>query len=146
MKKFGLIGFPLSHSFSKAYFTAKFEKLGLSNYSYELYELKDIALLSELIQTENLSGFNVTIPHKINILPFINNLNKDALEAGAVNCVKVENVKGKLILNGYNTDVYGFTESLSPLLKPEYKKALILGNGGASKAVQVALKNLDIPY
>ena len=136
MKRFGLIGHPLSHSFSKTHFTEKFEREGL-DCEYENYDIDDIALVREL----DLSGFNVTSPYKEAIIPYLDELNPIAAEVGAVNTVKVL-PDGRLI--GYNTDVIGFAETV---FGAELQKtALILGTGGASKAVQYALRQLGIRY
>ena len=136
MKRFGLIGHPLSHSFSKTYFTEKFEREGL-DCEYENYDIDDIALVRDV----DLSGFNVTSPYKEAIIPYLDELDPIAAEVGAVNTVKVL-PNGRLI--GYNTDVIGFAETV---FGAELQKtALILGTGGASKAVQYALRQLGIRY
>ena len=146
MNKFGLIVFPLSHSFSKKYFTEKFQELGISETNmYELFELEHIKDLDKIFkENPNLLGLNVTIPHKVNILPFLDEIDPDAAEIGAVNVVKID-AKGRKI--GYNSDYFGFKKSLEEFI-PEAKniKALVLGNGGAAKAVTVALKHLQIPF
>lgn len=136
MKRFGLIGHPLSHSFSKTYFTEKFEREGL-DCEYENYDIEDIALVRDV----DLSGFNVTSPYKEAIIPYLDELDPIAAEVGAVNTVKVL-PDGRLI--GYNTDVIGFLSSLRAV--PVIAGALILGTGGASKAVQYALRQLGIRY
>ena len=138
---FGLIGKSLKHSFSKTYFENKFKTLGLSNYSYSLFEIDEVEKSIEIIK-ENplLSGLNVTIPYKESILPFLDELDEEAKIIGAVNCIKIKN--GKLI--GYNTDVYGFSQSIKPFLDNNHERALILGTGGASKAVAYALKKLGV--
>ena len=148
MKLLGLIGYPLSHSFSKKYFTQKFENEGLTAYwQYELYSIESITQLPDLLREHPaLVGLNVTIPHKENVLSYIDEMDETALEVGAVNCIKIVNGK----LRGYNTDYFGFQKSLLGLLNDEHKKrplkALILGTGGAAKAVAYALKDLKIPY
>ena len=143
-KRYGLIGFPLSHSFSKKYFTEKFARENISDCEYELYELADIQEFSDLVhKTENLCGINVTIPYKRAVMPFLDDLHEAARRIGAVNVIKFED--GKLI--GYNSDYFGFKQSLLNLLageKPE--KALILGTGGASGAICTALEDLEIPF
>ncbi len=144
LKRLGLIGYPLTHSFSKNYFTQKFEREGIPDFNYELYPLENIAAFPELIQkTEDLQGLNVTIPYKQSVIPFLDEIDEEAREVGAVNCIKIE--KGKL--KGYNTDVYGFEHALSPFIGKDKKeiKALVLGNGGAAKAVTFVLKKLHIP-
>jgi shikimate dehydrogenase len=148
MNCYGLIGFPLGHSFSKKYFTEKFEQLGISeNNIYKLFELADIQQFTELLKCEpNLKGINVTIPHKQAIMPFLHGLDASAEKVGAVNVIKfAENNK----LIGYNSDYYGFKTSLEDFLantNMSNLKALILGNGGAGKAVIAALKDLRIAY
>lgn len=147
MRKFGLIGFPLSHSFSKKYFTAKFEEEEIAGCEYELYPLEDIGGLSNLIKDdEQLAGLNVTIPYKLEVLPILNETDDAAQAIGAVNCIKIDRAGGVISLKGFNTDAYGFEESLKPLLEPEHKKALVLGNGGAAKAVKYVLDKLGIPF
>ncbi|UKJ08146.1 shikimate dehydrogenase family protein [Solitalea lacus] len=148
MKKFGLIGYPLSHSFSKKYFTEKFLKMGLSDHQYDLYPIEQAEMLQEILDNNpEIRGINVTIPHKIAVIPLLSRVDDSAKGVGAVNVIKVErDSNGMPILIGYNSDVYGFRESLKPLLKPHHKKALILGTGGASKAVEYALKELNIEY
>ncbi|MXV49550.1 shikimate dehydrogenase [Pedobacter sp. HMF7647] len=159
MKKFGLIGYPLSHSFSKGYFTEKFEKEGLDDYSYELFPLKDISDLPELLKKEHhLCGLNVTIPHKIGVMFYLNKIDEAARDIDAVNCIKIVNSRpvddffsGEISsmdvrLEGYNTDAYGFEESLKPLLNNNHKQALVLGNGGAARAVVYVLKKLGISF
>lgn len=141
MKQFGLIGFPLSHSFSKKYFTKKFEKENIKDCSYELFEIETIdGLKNVLTNSDNLVGLNVTIPYKQAIIPFLDDISKEAKAIGAVNTVKI--VDGKLI--GYNSDVFGFSQSLKPFFKSYHERALILGTGGASKAVHFALNSLGV--
>jgi shikimate dehydrogenase len=147
MRTFGLIGFPLSHSFSKKYFTEKFEKEQITGQRYELFPLKEIdQLLPLLANTENLKGLNVTIPYKLSIIPFLDEVEDAALKIGAVNCISIESKNGQQWLKGYNTDAYGFAASLSPLLKPNHTKALIFGDGGAAKAVKYVLNQLQISF
>ena len=141
-KLFGLIGKNINYSFSKKYFTAKFEKEELIGYSYENFDLQAISQFPKIIRkNSNLKGLNVTIPYKEKIIPYLDKLNDKATKIGAVNCIKITK-KGKL--KGYNTDYYGFKKSLKPLLQPHHQKALILGTGGASKAVAYALEELGI--
>jgi shikimate dehydrogenase len=143
MRKFGLIGYPLSHSFSRNYFTKKFTEEGNSDCEYHLFPLKSINELPQLIsENPNLCGLNVTIPYKESVLPFLNSVSSAVQQIGACNCIKIN--EGHLV--GYNTDVTGFKESIKPLLKPEQKKALILGTGGAAKAVAWVLKQLGIHF
>lgn len=144
MKKvFGLIGYPLSHSFSQQYFSKKFKKENLVNQEYHLFELNSIEQVIPLIKTNsNLKGLNVTIPYKKSIIPFLDELDETASEIGAVNCVKIIDSLTK----GYNTDAYGFQQSIKPFLENHHTKALILGTGGAAMAVAYVLKNLGIDY
>ncbi|MBC8053551.1 MAG: shikimate dehydrogenase [Sphingobacteriaceae bacterium] len=159
MKKFGLIGFPLGHSFSKIYFTEKFEREGLTDYKYELFPLENISDVQELITANpDLCGLNVTIPHKIGIMFYLDKVTPEAKAIDAVNCIRIINQKPvesfftgeftsmKVRLEGHNTDAYGFEESLKPLLKKHHNKALILGNGGAARAVAFVLDKLDIDF
>ncbi len=142
-KKFGLIGKHISYSFSQDYFTKKFEALDLLNYSYENFDLEKISEFKEqVLAKEDLKGLNVTIPYKEKILNYLDLLDKKAEKIGAVNTIKFTK-KG---LKGYNTDAYGFKKSLAPLLTKKHKKALILGTGGASKAVAFVLHELNISY
>ncbi len=164
MPTFGLIGYPLGHSFSKKYFTQKFENEGLDQFRYELFPLANIANFPKIIsENPDLRGLNVTIPHKENVIPFLDKLAETAREAEAVNCIKIEN-DGRLV--GHNTDVYGFEISLLNFLKEKAGEnwrenlnkniaenlpgatftALILGTGGAAKAVAAALRRLKIRY
>jgi len=140
MKSFGLIGKTLSHSFSKKYFKDKFSNDDIPNCHYNLFELEAIKDFPKLIEAQNFSGLNVTIPYKECVIPFLDELTPEAKSIGAVNCI--EFVNNKLI--GHNTDVYGFRKSLRPLIQNANKKALILGSGGASKAVNFVLDNPNI--
>lgn len=143
MKKLGLIGYPLSHSFSKKYFSEKFEKEHITGYSYEAFALKEITELDELLAKEKeLLGLSVTIPHKESVIKYLDELDPVAEEIGAVNCIKITN--GKRM--GYNTDAFGFRQSLRPFLDVNHNKALVFGTGGASKAVAYVLKNLGIDF
>lgn len=142
MRVFGLIGQPLTHSFSGQYFTEKFRTLGLFDHQYNLYPLPDLSGFLDWVRAiDGLVGLNVTIPYKKSILPF---LDETHLPAGldACNCLHLQ--AGKLV--GFNTDVIGFSESLQPLLRPHHDQALILGHGGAAEAVCFVLNQLHIPY
>ncbi|MCD6065639.1 MAG: shikimate dehydrogenase [Bacteroidetes bacterium] len=142
MKKLGLIGKQLSHSFSKVYFEEKWMKAGISDYTYDLFPLPDILMFPALLETmPELVGLNVTIPYKEQIIPYLHDLDPTARETGAVNCIKVLTDKQ---LIGYNTDTFGFQQSIKPFLEPQHDKALILGTGGASKAVAFVLKNIGV--
>jgi shikimate dehydrogenase len=143
MKQLGLIGYPLSHSFSKKYFADKFINEKIDGYHYDLFPLENIQKLLDLLKDKpNLVGLNVTIPYKEQVIPFLDELSKSAKGIGAVNTIIIENGK----LKGYNTDSYGFEISLKQFLKPYHKHALILGTGGAAKAVQYVLEQLGIGY
>lgn len=146
MKKYGLIGYPLTHSFSKRFFTEKFEKENIDAV-YENFEIDSISLFPEVIKSNpEVVGLNVTIPYKEQVIPFLNELDEAAEKVGAVNTVKINRADRGVLLKGFNTDTYGFESSLKPLLKPHHKKALILGTGGASKAIKFVLTKLDIGF
>lgn len=143
MKIYGLIGFPLGHSFSKKYFTEKFQRENISDALFELFPIESIDHFEGLIkENSNIKGIAVTIPYKQAVISFLHELSHDAAKIGAVNCIAFSN--GKSI--GYNTDFIGFKESFIPAWKPEQKKALILGSGGASKAIQYTFQQLGIEY
>ena len=142
MRLFGLIGFPLGHSFSKKYFEEKFLKENINDCAFKLFPLQEIAAVEKLFENKSLHGLAVTIPYKETVIPFLTNTTTAAKEIGAVNCIKI-NDKNRI---GYNTDVVGFEKSFTPLLKPHHTKALVLGTGGASKAVQFVLKKLNIDF
>ncbi|NDW18354.1 shikimate dehydrogenase [Dysgonomonas sp. 216] len=143
-KKYGLIGYPLKHSFSQRFFTEKFEREEIEA-EYCNFEIPDISVFSNIIANNpNLNGLNVTIPYKEQVIQFLNQIDKDAADIGAINVIKITKNEGNLTLKGYNSDVIGFQKSISPLLKEHHKKALVLGTGGASKAVVQGLKNLGI--
>ncbi len=144
MKLFGLIGRKLSHSFSGKYFTEKFTEEGLTDHEYRLFELVVIGDIRQILEKEELVGLNVTIPYKTEVISFLDELDERARRIGAVNVIARRN--GKLI--GFNSDYYGFKTSLEEWAGPVLKSvhALILGTGGASRAVRVALEDLDIPY
>jgi len=147
MRLFGLIGYPLSHSFSAKYFAEKFATENISDAEYHLFPLEDISMLPHLITKQpDLKGFNVTIPNKVAILPYLDEISEAAKAVGAVNCVKIARSASGVKLTGHNTDTHGFRESLVPLLKSFHSKALVLGTGGAAKAVCYTLKELGITY
>lgn len=147
MKKFGLIGFPLTHSFSKKYYLEKFRKERIADAAYELYPIEAIEELPFLLQSEALAGINVTIPYKIAVMKYLDSISPEAEAVEAVNCIRIEDDgRGEKKLTGYNTDVFGFEKSLKPLLKPQHRKALVLGTGGAAKAVVYTLSQLGIAY
>ncbi len=143
MRCYGLIGFPLTHSFSPAFFTEKFKQEGLNDCSYETYPMEEIGSLKNLLEIQPfLGGLNVTIPHKKAVLAMLDSFDEVVEKTGSCNCIKIEN--GKLI--GYNTDVIGFEKSLVPLLSPHHCKALVLGTGGSAAAVRFVLDKLGIDY
>jgi len=142
MHKYGLIGHNIDYSFSKAYFNQKFKDLDI-NAEYDNYDIDHILKLKNVLHKEkDLKGLNVTIPYKESVIDFIDVLDANAKAIGAVNTIKIQNNR----LYGYNTDVYGFIKSLFPLLEKHHKKALVLGSGGASKAVCHGLSSFDISY
>ncbi len=145
MDKYGLIGYPLGHSFSISYFNQKFADEGI-NAKYENYEIASIDELTEILDsTPELRGLNVTIPYKEKVIPFLDSISPEARAIGAVNVIRVTHEKNKTILKGFNSDVIGFTQSIEPMIdKKWHKKALILGTGGASKAICYGLKSLGI--
>lgn len=143
MKRYGLIGYPLTHSFSKRYFSEKFEKEHITDSVYELFPIAQISDFPDLLaQYPDLCGLNVTIPYKEQIIPYLHQLDAKAQRIGAVNVIKIQEKK----LIGYNSDYEGFKISLRNFLNKRNIKALILGTGGASKAVKVVLEDLQIPY
>ena len=144
MNKFGLIGYPLGHSFSKNFFNEKFNSENI-NAEYVNFEIPTIDELPNiLLSNPDLMGLNVTIPYKEQVIPYLDELDPDAATIGAVNVIKIRKQKGKIKLIGYNSDIIGFTDSLEPMLEAHHKKALILGTGGASKAIFHGLKKLGV--
>jgi len=159
MKHYGLIGYPLTHSFSKKFFTEKFEKEKIEDHTYDLYEIQNLSDFPELLRANpKLCGLNVTIPHKIGVMYYLDWVHPDAKEADAVNCIRITEespiaaafsgevgIKDhEFRLEGFNTDVYGFENSLKPLLGSQHTQALVLGTGGASRAVKYVLNKLNI--
>ncbi len=144
MRKFGLIGRNISYSFSQNYFSIKFKDENILDATYQNFDIQSInQFKKEILATDHLAGLNVTIPFKEEIIPLLDKVDKKAKKIGAVNTIKITK-KGKT--KGYNTDCYGFKKSLKPLLKKQHKNALILGTGGASKAIAYVLKQLNIDY
>lgn len=145
MEQYGLIGYPLKHSFSKDYFNDKFEaeQIDAEYVNFEIPSIRDFkAVLSE---HPNLKGLNVTIPYKEQVIPYLDRLSENAQLIGAVNVIRIERNKGKIKrLTGFNSDIIGFKHSLEPLLQPHHHKALVLGTGGAAKAIYYGLKQLGI--
>jgi len=140
IKRFGLLGKNISYSFSQGYFTQKFKDLGLNDHSYENFDIQKIDEFKNVIAQDNLKGLNVTIPYKQDVIPYLDELDAKAEKIGAVNTIQFTK-KG---LKGFNTDAYGFQKSLEPFLKLHHKSALILGTGGASKAVRFVLDQMGI--
>ena len=144
MLHYGLIGKSLKHSFSKDYFTSKFEKLHIDA-NYSLCELANIEEIKDVF-SKQWQGLNVTIPYKEQIIPFLNEVDDLATQVGAVNTIQFSKKEGQTWLKGFNTDVIGFETTLKPLLQTHHTRALVLGTGGASKAVTYVLTKLNIPY
>jgi shikimate dehydrogenase len=143
MRLFGLIGYPLTHSFSGKYFAEKFAREGLTDYRYDLFSIPAIDELPLILsQHPDLCGLNVTIPYKEQVLPFLNETDKVVQEIQACNCIRIKNGQ----LKGFNTDVIGFETSLKEQLRPHHRKALILGTGGAAKAVEFVLQKAGIEF
>ena len=144
MDKYGLIGFPLGHSFSISYFNEKFENEHI-NAQYINFEIPSIDGLTEILdRNPELRGLNVTIPYKEQVMKYLDAISPEAEAIGAVNVIRVTHKGDKVYLKGFNSDVIGFTRSIEPLLEPAQKKALILGTGGASKAIHYGLKSLNM--
>lgn len=145
-KNFGLIGKSVSHSFSKEYFQNKFVELNLNEFSYQNFDLPNLDSLKLIIKENKLDGLNITKPFKEQVISLLDKLDDTAKDIGAVNCVKVNWKNNDPILVGYNTDYYGFAQSIKPFLEPIHQQALILGTGGSSKAIAFALKNIGIDF
>ena len=143
IRRFGLFGYPLAHSYSKKFFTEKFETENIDAH-YNLYELKNISEFAALTEIPTLGGLNVTIPYKEQVIPLMDELDDTAAKIGAVNVIKFTRKDGKLRLKGYNSDAIGFENSIKSYLTPQHEKALILGTGGASKAINYTLQKLGI--
>lgn len=142
--KYGLLGKNISYSFSQGYFTQKFKELKLPNHSYQNFDISDISQFPSIVKEKDLKGLNVTIPYKEDIIPFLSELDPVAKEIGAVNTIKFT----KNGLKGFNTDAFGFEKSITPFLKTHHTKALILGTGGASKAIVYVLeqRGIDVSF
>jgi shikimate dehydrogenase len=144
MDKYGLIGFPLGHSFSISYFNEKFKNEGIDAV-YENFEIPTIENVLEVVETNpNLRGLNVTIPYKQKVMSYLDYISPEARAIGAVNVIRIERKGSKTIMKGYNSDVIGFTQSIEPLLESHHKKALVLGTGGSSKAIAFGLHSLGV--
>jgi shikimate dehydrogenase len=147
MKRLGLIGYPLSHSFSVDYFREKFRREGIRGFEYRNYPIQYVKELIPMVRdTEGLVGLNVTIPYKEQVLPLLDEIDPEAAEIGAVNTLRISRTHDRIRLKGYNSDAYGFRETLLPLLGSGQRQALVLGTGGASKAVTHVLEKLGIDY
>jgi shikimate dehydrogenase len=147
MKTYGLIGHRLGYSFSKGFFTEKFEKEGLNDHEYVNFELDSISEFPSIFEKKrNIAGLNCTIPYKQEIMPYLDEIDEEAAQVGAINTVKIIRTENGTKLKGFNTDIYGFENSLKPLLNEKHKKALILGTGGASKAIKHILDKNRIEY
>lgn len=147
MKTFGLVGYPLGHSFSKKFFTEKFKNEGLIDHQYINFEIDSIVRFPSIFdQYDNIAGLNCTIPYKQQVITFLSEIDEEAKLVGAVNTIKIIKTPEGLRLKGFNTDIIGFERSIKPMLSNMHKKALILGTGGASKAVKYVLSKLGIDY
>ena len=147
MRTFGLIGYPLAHSFSKQYFDNKFKEENITDAEFRLFPLKNIDELPDLIlHNKNLKGLNITTPYKQKVIKYIDKIDKEAKLIGAVNTIKIKHNSNGPKLTGFNTDAYGFEKSLKPFLNSEINKALILGSGGASNAIKFVLNKLGISF
>jgi len=146
MRKFGLIGYPLGHSFSKKYFTEKFSSEQIPDCSYDNYPLTNIGQLSDLIKDTSIEGLNVTIPYKSAVVKFLSKTDPEAESIGAVNVIKIRRRNNETELYGFNSDITGIRDTLMPVISPGIKNALVLGTGGSSKAVCFVLKSLSVPY
>jgi shikimate dehydrogenase len=146
MRKFGLIGYPLGHSFSKKYFTEKFSSEQIPDCSYDNYPLTNIGQLSDLIKDTSIEGLNVTIPYKSAVVKFLSKTDPEAESIGAVNVIKIRRRNNETELYGFNSDITGIRDTLMPVIGPGIKNALVLGTGGSSKAVCFVLKSLSVPY
>jgi shikimate dehydrogenase len=143
MHIYGLIGYPLGHSFSKQYFTEKFQREGITDCRYEIFPIDNINLLTSVLRDNpDLQGLNVTIPYKEQVLQFVTHVSDEVAAIGAANCIKIASGE----LTAFNTDIIGFQQSFAQLLQPHHTKALILGTGGSSKAVQYVLGKMGIEF
>lgn len=147
MSTYGLIGYPLGHSFSKKFFTEKFEKEGLTDCKYLNFEIENIDMFPTIFQQYNdIKGLNCTIPYKQQVMKFLDEVDEETAKVGAVNTIKPIYTANGVKLKGFNTDIIGFERSLKPMLKQTHTKALILGTGGASKAIKHILQKLGIDF
>lgn len=147
MKTFGLVGYPLGHSFSKKFFTEKFDTEGLTDHQYLNFEIDTIEKFPGIFETNSdIIGLNCTIPYKQQVMKYLDEVDEEAMIVGAVNTIKPIRTADGLKLKGFNTDIIGFENSIKPMLSAQHKRALILGTGGASKAIKHILKKLGIEY
>lgn len=147
MKTYGLIGYRLGYSFSKGFFTEKFDQENLAEHEYVNFELDSIEEFPEIFKkNDHIAGLNCTIPYKQQIMPYLDEIDEEAAKVGAINTVKIIRSEDGIKLKGFNTDIYGFENALKPMLNEKHKKALILGTGGASKAIKYILDKLGLTY
>jgi shikimate dehydrogenase len=147
MRKFGLIGYPLVHSFSKKYFSEKFSREKLKNCVYNNYPIQNIVQLPRLVSSDpHLEGLNVTIPYKSEVIKYLGRIDPVAEEIGAVNVVKIKRIQDNILVSGFNSDIYGIRETLIPFLSVDIINAMVLGTGGSSKAVCHVLKKINVSY
>ncbi len=147
MRKFGLIGYPLGHSFSKKYFSGKFSVENIRDCVYNNYPIPRINQLPQLISSDpELEGLNVTIPYKTEVIKYLNRIDPEAKEVGAINVLKIKRLKNKVLVTGFNSDIYGIRETLLPFLSGDLVNAIVLGTGGSSKAVIHVMKKINVHY
>lgn len=146
MRKFGLIGYPLGHSFSKKYFTEKFCRERIPDCVYDNYPLTDLRQLKELVSDNRLAGLNVTIPYKTAVMPLLTGIDPEAAAVGAVNVIKITRYADRVELKGFNSDIHGIADTLRPVINPGLGRALVLGSGGSSKAVCHVLASMKMDY
>jgi len=145
MRKYGLIGYPLGHSFSRKYFGEKFKNERIMDCSYENYPLTSIHLLPELLSNEpEICGLNVTIPYKSEVIRYLDSIDKESSEIGSVNVIKIRRSVGKIYLSGFNSDIAGIRDSLMPYMRSDLKNAMVLGTGGSSRSVCYMLRNIGL--
>lgn len=145
MRKYGLIGYPLGHSFSKKYFTEKFQNEGLADCSYDNYELASLDEFQNLLSgNSDIYGLNVTIPYKSEILRYLDEISPESREIGAVNVLKIKRKQGRSVIYGFNSDITGIRDSIFPFLNPDIRNAIVLGTGGSSLAVCYVLRKIGI--
>ncbi len=147
MRKFGLIGYPLGHSFSRKYFSEKFARENIADCTYDNYPLEDIRMLPALISAQpELYGLNVTIPYKTLVIDYLYHTDREALQIGAVNVIKIRRSSGRVKLYGFNSDVFGIAETLRSIPSSSFRRALVLGTGGSSKAVCHVLGKINVQF